>query len=347
MAKFLAIIIAVLALLVWNDSSRNYLLAGLKKAAPVNYVSAYNDALLIVEGPKGRGSGFLCQLRGQTVAITNAHVAAVNTRFQLTNLQGINLSVGSSAVAVGHDIVKMEPTNVPPGCKIFPVMENVDQNAAIGDSIVVLGNADGANVITSIPGKIVGIGPNLVEVNAPFIPGNSGSPIVHEKTGKVIGVATYILVHGVDRGAKDGISEQARRFGYRLDSVKAWEPMNWQRFYAQAEEVDKIEKLSQDFITLFKSSQKKQAIAGHYQTATMRRTVQTLSRPSEGATLDGLDSRAVLSRFLGELLFISRADINAFYSAQSYDYFRHRLEEQVHLRQAIYDDLSQAAATNR
>ncbi len=33
----------------------------------------------------------------------------------------------------------------------------------------------------------------LVEVDAKFVEGNSGSPIIHVKTGKVIGIATFAL----------------------------------------------------------------------------------------------------------------------------------------------------------
>ena len=62
----------------------------------------------------------------------------------------------------------------------------------IGDAIVVLGNSGGGGVVTKLEGKLVGIGPDRIEVSAEFIPGNSGSPIIHVPTGKVIGIATYL-----------------------------------------------------------------------------------------------------------------------------------------------------------
>src|SRR5204863_3580947 len=115
--------------------------------------------------------------------------------------------------------------------------------------VVVLGNAEGAGVINPIKGRIVGLGPNLVEVDAPFQPGNSGSPIIHLKTGKVIGVATYLTIRKYDSATKEAIKEPiVRRFGYRLDSVKQWQPVNWQTFYAQATEMETIEKLTNDLV---------------------------------------------------------------------------------------------------
>jgi hypothetical protein len=336
MVKKLVVIAAVLALLIWNDTTRNYL-ANLRHVFPVHYVSAYNDALIIVTGSTGRGSGFMCELEGQPTIITNAHVAAANTSFQLTNLKGTALSVGKSAVAVGRDIVKMEPAT-PPSATPFPVMEHVDQNANIGDAVVVLGNAEGANVVTSVEGKIVGIGPDLVEVDAPFVAGNSGSPIVHKRTGQVIGVATYLLIHNVDRNAEEGVSEKVRRFGYRLDSVKAWEPIDWPRFYAQAEALDSIKKLSQDFITLFKSSRTHQTNLANYKTPAMRRVIRTATQQGPREHRPGGVNHSYI---LGEIRILCRADVNAYNLPGTYDYFRRELEDQSSLRQAIYTALTQ------
>src|SRR5262249_41673522 len=135
----------------------------------------------------------------------------------------------------------------------FEIMTAVDQNATIGDQVVVLGNAEGAGVINTIGGKIVGIGPNLVEVDAPFLPGNSGSPIVHLKTGKVIGVATYLTIRKYDSATRRPVKEPiVRRFGYRLDTVKIWQPVNWQAFYAQAGEMESNEKLTRDLVSFLR-----------------------------------------------------------------------------------------------
>src|SRR6185312_7757504 len=76
--------------------------------------------------------------------------------------------------------------------------EAVDKDVSIGDAVVVLGNSQGRNVVTEIEGKVTGVGPELIEVDAKFVPGNSGSPIIHVKSGKVIGVATFVTVRQPD-----------------------------------------------------------------------------------------------------------------------------------------------------
>ncbi len=125
------------------------------------------------------------------------------------------------------------------GSAPFKIMQDVGPETSIGDEVVVLGNAEGAGVVNTLYGRIVGIGPNLVEVDAPFVPGNSGSPIIHFKTGEVIGVATYARVEGM--GMFFGGSEEVRRFGYRIDSVKTWQPVDQKLFTAQAVEMEHID----------------------------------------------------------------------------------------------------------
>ena len=100
-------------------------------------------------------------------------------------------------------------------------MDHVDENASIDDDVVVLGNAEGGGVINTIKGKIVGVGPNLVEVDAAFVPGNSGSPIIHLKTGKVIGVATYLIIAQIRRRHPGARMQRAAHPALRLSRSTA------------------------------------------------------------------------------------------------------------------------------
>jgi len=289
---------------------------------------------LIVEGKNGVGSGFLCNLGGHTVAITNAHVICGNPGFKLTGLNSAVLGVTSGAAAVGHDIVKLE---VGATGKSLDVMENLDAQVKMGDPVMVLGNISGGMVVKPVEGKVVGVGPSLVEVDAPFLPGNSGSPIIHKATGKVLGVATYLLERKVGHG-QNAVTVETRRFGYRLDSVKAWEPIDWTRFYAQAAQVQRIEALSDDFIQLFTGSQKDGSMAGSYKTPSIQRAVQTFSQGSQ--LLGGSNRSSRIMRFLDDLRFACRGDMSSFDSSNAYDYFRRRVEEQNRLRDAVYVELS-------
>ena len=99
-------------------------------------------------------------------------------------------------------------------------------------------------------GRIVGVGPNLVEVDAPFKPGNSGSPIIHLKSGKVTGIATYLTIRKFDSATKLPVQTPiVRRFGYRVDSVKTWQPVQWPAFLAQARQMEAIDALTADLVS--------------------------------------------------------------------------------------------------
>ena len=138
-------------------------------------VKTYRNSLVFVNGTNGAGSGFIASMAGANFLVTNAHVAAGVRGAAFKTLDGAQVQGGAAFVAIGHDIFSMQ---LAAGGKPFQVMQGVDENASIDDEIVVIGNAEGAGVINPIKGKIVGIGPNLVEVDAAFVPGNSGSPII-------------------------------------------------------------------------------------------------------------------------------------------------------------------------
>ncbi len=96
---------------------------------------------------------------------------------------------------------------------------------------------------------------------------DSGSPIIHLKTGKVIGVAAYLTIRKYDSATKEPVKEPViRRFGYRLDSATIWQPVKWDAFYAQSTELVAIEKLTQDFGVFIKDLAKNGTITRYLHT---------------------------------------------------------------------------------
>ena len=132
------------------------------------------------------------------------------------------------------------------------VMQQVDKNVSIGDDVLVLGNSQGSGVVTEISGKVTGIGPELVEVDAKFVAGNSGSPIIHVKTGKVIALATFAVIRKLDTLGKDSQFTEIRRFGYRLDTVPKWEFRQWDGFQKEGDTVAEVERKSESLIILLR-----------------------------------------------------------------------------------------------
>ena len=95
-----------------------------------------------------------------------------------------------------------------------------------------MGNSEGAGVITSSKSRIMGIGPDEIEVESDFVPGNSGGPVINEAE-QVVGIATYIKnpVDKPDWAKKDTRYEKPRRFTIRPTRVKDWMLANKTDFY--------------------------------------------------------------------------------------------------------------------
>lgn len=299
-----------------------------------SFISTYHNSLVFVTGKDGAGSGFIAKIGDANFLITNAHVEADCADATFKALDGTAVQPGTPSIAVGRDIFCMAQ---PAGGNPLEIMENVDAIAAVGDDVVVLGNAEGGGVINTILGKIVGIGPNLVEVDAPFVPGNSGSPIVHIKSGKVVGVATYTVTYNYDETTKEKVDKPIiRRFGYRLDNIKTWQPVNWQSFRAQAAEMDKIETLTEDLGAFFRDIVENNGGVTpekHTNPAIKNRIDEWLAAKSH--RLSVADQIQVNANFLSFLKIACQSDVTAARRTMSYDYFQRELADEQKTRDAM------------
>lgn len=294
-------------------------------------IQRYHDSLVFVSGSEGAGSGFIAAIGKANYLITNVHVVAGIRDAAFKTLDGTVVQGDPASLAVGEDICCMA---LPPGGTPFEIMQGVDANAAIGDGVVVLGNAEGAGVVNTIIGKIVGVGPNLVEVDAPFVPGNSGSPIVHLKTGKVIGVATYLVTNQYDLTTKQKLTQPViRRFGYRLDSVKGWQPVNWRTFNAQAGLMHGVDKLTDDLYDFFKDLDEHNGVVTltrHTNPVIADRINDWLAEKGTHPSAENADEAN--ANFLSFLKVACRSDINAAQQQVTYDYFLRDLADQKQTR---------------
>ena len=224
--------------------------AATANAAPTPSIfQMYAPYLVIIEGDKGAGSGFLAAYEGGLYVFTNTHVLSGNSKFSVRLLKGTPITTNGLSVADAYDISALPQTTVTTGG--VEILKDIDKNVAIGDDVVVLGNSLGAAVVTEITGKVTGIGPELVEVDAKFVAGNSGSPIIHVKTGKAIAIATFTMIRKMENFGKDSqFNSVERRFGYRLDNISGWRNMTWPTFTREAAVVNAIAKRTEDIWNL-------------------------------------------------------------------------------------------------
>ncbi len=305
----------------------------------------HRESLAIIEGNHGAGSAFLCNWGEHSYIVSNIHVVAGDRTGKAVTLYGAPLPTEEAWAAVGHDIMRFKAR---PSDKIsLDVIEDFDTQVSIGDDIVVLGNPEGAGVVQPMFGRIVGIGPDRVEVDAEFVPGNSGSPIVHLPTGKVIAIATYIRVRDrtfIEQRTTDRpATKEFRRFGFRLDSVEDWQPVNWPVFFAQAAKISAAEKLSMDIINLLRDMGDGDGlnVYSHRNPAIQNHVRSYVERINENPRMSRSDRHRLAVRFISNLKTATTRDLPELKRQQLYDYFANILKQEEELREMLEEDFDQ------
>lgn len=252
--------------------------AAKSSVTPNELFSKVRSALVIITTANGAGSGFVISMDNKKYLITSEHILRGGLPFTATLLNGTKLAFANIAVADDRDLVRLEvldkkpfdadawlakretpsvrvqtekETLLPwlaeretPSVPVQTEKETLLPSPTapnIGDTVTVFGNSEGSGVATSLGGKVLGVGPDLIEVDAPFVQGNSGSPIVNS-SGMVMGVASFATrPPDPNEWVKQGTRfTQVRRFGITLSNVK-WIPMTMEQYLARSETLQDLE----------------------------------------------------------------------------------------------------------
>jgi hypothetical protein len=213
-------------------------------------------AVFLIEGEltegKSRGTGFACSFKGQEFVATNLHVVEGAATISIKPQSGdpIRLS-GKMIVAEDADVCLLGITGSFGEVGITPLefMEDVFTGSKSGDKILCLGNSLGSGVISTTTGTIKAYGQPRLEIVSPVVGGNSGGPIIHMETGKVVGLVTEAIINDtkLDKLAaaasksKDSKIGKISYFGHRVDSVKKWKGTNLQDYQKTSVVISKAE----------------------------------------------------------------------------------------------------------
>jgi hypothetical protein len=210
-------------------------------------------ALVLITGDIGAGTGFVAKMHNQFFIVTNQHVLSANNKFTITGMDGTKYPTdGALYGAAANDVAILR---IPDGLAKYSleIMDDPLTNAKVGNPVTVPGNSFGAGVPLQINGKLLAMGPELVEVDAKFVPGNSGSPIIDRPSGQVIGIATMTYTYKSDVAQKYNLTSSIRWFGYRLDNIDpktGWQKLDWTRFREEGVKIDLIENLTNVMIAV-------------------------------------------------------------------------------------------------
>ena len=304
-------------------------------------IRTYSDSIISVNGHAASGGAFIATMDGTRVLLTNARVTAGIRDAPFKNLGGAVVQGDTPGLALGEDIFCM---TMPPGGNPLQIMIGTDANAAVGDAVMVPASPGGSGIVTPLVGKIVAIGPDVIDIDAPLDSNSIGSPIIHLKSGKVIGVAAYTVTNQ-DQGAGSTSPKQPpiiRRFGYRIDGVKSWQPVNWRTFGLQADQLDNITTMTNDLHDLFSdlSQNGGRVTPGRDANSLLKSRIDGWAE-SKSQNPSPADAAAADVNFLNFLKSACQADIAAAQHQPMYDYFQRQLIDQKKARDQIQQGFEQ------
>ena len=208
-----------------RDKDDTRVTLGIKEKQMYELYNRIKNHLVIVQTERGSGSGFVVKERMRCYLYTNEHIVRkAKNKPRAVTLDGASIVLGSFELAKGRDLVRFEIESLDQGLEMSSGLPDINKD------VVVFGNSDGAGVVTALNGKIVGIGPKLIEVSAEFVQGNSGSPVLL-LDGSVVGIATFAIDASDSENwlKKDTRFNGIRRFALRLEKVD-WKSMDWELY---------------------------------------------------------------------------------------------------------------------
>lgn len=208
----------------------------------VEVFNQVKESLVLIKGNDGKGSGFAVEADGKKWIYTNEHVARIGHPLKAVFIDGTEIAFsGTIEVARNVDLARIEITGD------IPLLKIRDDTPSVDELAFVFGNSAGGDVVTKIIGVVLGVGDKLIEVDAKFVRGNSGSPILDGK-GRVVGVATFATLRcdPADWTKADTRFNTVRRFGVRINNI-SWEPVEW-KAYAKASKACADFEVYRDFL---------------------------------------------------------------------------------------------------
>lgn len=157
------------------------------------FVTTYDEIL---------GSGFVVNLTGEPLIITNYHVVNGLLNSSVTFIDGESFSFTVLGMDKYSDIAVLRPNA--PASKLKPLTVVPSSGLLVGDSVIAIGNPYGLESTLTV-GIVSQLGRGIqtetagsytiagvIQISTPINPGNSGGPLL-DSMGRVVGMTTAII----------------------------------------------------------------------------------------------------------------------------------------------------------
>jgi S1-C subfamily serine protease len=228
--------------------------------APSGLPEDKSTAVVMIEGDNVEGTGFLVKMPDGPAVITNLHVLANNPNIRILTNTGQQITVLGLKGASDRDLAYFSIKD--DNYSYFDLNTNIAATVQPGDDVITPGNSQGGEVVLQTHGTVLGVGPQRIEFSNPIYHGNSGGPVYHTKSGKVLAVVTEaVQVDNSDALSKasfgnrdSAIKSSMRYFGLRIDSVPSWETYDMGRYQNETAFLDEFHEQSRRLDSYLNSS---------------------------------------------------------------------------------------------
>jgi hypothetical protein len=216
------------------------------------------ERLVICKGNYSTGTGFILKFKDHLFIVTNAHVFFGNSKMKFSTTKDENIAVSRAFIPSDtRDLMFFLIKDFRKKDYPYFLLADMDpKKVNIGTEILNYGNNAGAGVVTEEKGKILGIGPKIIETDLKNVQGSSGSPIIVAKTGRVVGVETFAT-----KGKTNWVTEgtryaKKRNFGTRIDTMKGVIRFNVNQYKMIYQRYKRISERAMKFYGLYQAVQK-------------------------------------------------------------------------------------------
>ncbi|RYD39236.1 MAG: serine protease, partial [Verrucomicrobiaceae bacterium] len=200
------------------------------------------NSVVIIEGDKSVGTGFVAMTEGKKYLYTAAHVFGGNSKLTIRSSAGTEFKkFGDLQAAEGADLIRLEMLDDPAH---YLELAPVDSLVPLNTEIAALGNGGGNGVVAVETGKVLGTSADLLEVDAAIIQGNSGGPVVELATGKVVGEVTHLTSARKDIWSEGTRQGEVRRFACRLNKEWKWTTYKTGTFLNDSRALEEFDELT-------------------------------------------------------------------------------------------------------
>ena len=304
-------------------------------------------AVVLIKGDNAEGTGFLVKTPDGPVVMTNLHVISNNPNLQITTNTGVPITILSYKGATDRDMAKISIKDG--NFKYLTLATDVSGTVQTGDDVITPGNSEGGDVMLNTKGKVLGLGPDRVEIDNPIYHGNSGGPIIHVKSGQVIGIVTEAMkvdtTDELDKASfanrNSAISRSMRYFGLRLDTVPGWEPYDWRNFQNETAFLDQFDKRSRclDCFLNAPDDNKPDDIVWREDDKIVKANSEFFDQSTGADTGQQLDADKIM---WSEITDLANTDMDAIQNPNNfYSFDRQRAKDEIAYRKAIIAELAQ------